>query len=132
MNEGDDSSDLAAERARIHHQPTADGTGNSFAKFETLEATLNHGFDQRAEIDARARDNFHIIDRNLIEAVAEPNHQTSNPAIADQQVGPMTEAKSRHAGATRRGLGAHQLGFVLDGDKQVRRAADSKRGEFRE
>ena len=93
MDESHDARDLATERAGIHHQAAADGAGNSFAEFETLESALDDSFDQLAEIDARARGNFHIVDGDLVEALAEPNHQAANAAIADQQVGAMHRGK---------------------------------------
>src|SRR5208282_13462 len=132
MNEGHHPRDLAAERAGIHHQSAADGAGNSFAEFEAREPARDHRFDQLAEIDARTRGNFDIVDRNFVEALAQPDHQASNAAIADQQVGAMTEAKSRYAGAMRRALRAHQFGFAFDIDEQIRRTADPKRSEGRE
>ena len=65
MDESHHSGDFAAERAGVHHQAAADGAGNAFAEFEALEAALDNRFNQRAEIHARARGDFRIVDRNF-------------------------------------------------------------------
>src|SRR5260370_3509215 len=128
MHQSDYLGDLAAERARIHDQSAADGAGNSFAEFEPLESAIDHGLDQGSECGSGARHHFDsvVIELNFFETVAEPHNQAAHPAIAYQQVSPRAETERRNSRAVRGALRVHQLGFLLNRYKQIRRPADLK------
>jgi hypothetical protein len=128
MHQRYDFGNFAAERAGIHDQPAADSAGDTFAEFEPLEAPIDNGLDQGSERGGGTRDNFDAISIEIyfFETVAETQHQAAHPAIAYQQVGARAEAEARNAGAICGGLGVHQLGFVFDINKQIRRPADLK------
>jgi hypothetical protein len=102
----------------------------TFAEFEPLKTLIDDRLDQGAERGSSARDDFRVVNFYFAEAIAKPHDQPAHPAIAHQQIGPRAEAQARRASAIRRRLRVHQLGFVLDGDEQVRGPANAKRRQL--
>src|SRR6202023_647457 len=128
MHQRHDFGNFAAERAGVHDQAAADGAGDSFAEFEPLEAAIDNGLDQGSERGRGARDNFDAvaIENYFFETIAKTQHKTAHPAIAYKQVGSRAKAKARYFSAISGGLRVHQLGFVFDINKQIRRPANLK------
>ena len=118
---------LAAERARVHHQPAADRPGNPFAKFESRQPVLDRRLAPSRRIALLPRHSVHDHRSSYAaKPLAELDHQPAHAAIAHQEIGSGAEAESREFRGDAPPPSRPSIRLALHRDKQIGRTADLK------
>jgi hypothetical protein len=121
---------LAAIGAAVHAQGAADRTGDAAQKRQAGDRGLLrrarhlHVGHRGASGHAVA-----VLDCDLAEAAAEPDHHARDPAVAHDEIGAEADGGDRHLGGKLRQQGGQILG-VLRREQHLRRPADPEPGQF--